>query len=69
MSGIPLVPSPNHGPRAGSSPVDMLVLHYTGMPDGSSALDWLCRQDSQVSAHYLVEEDRSEEHTSELQSH
>jgi len=57
MRDIVLAPSPNHGPRADNLPVDMLVLHYTGMPDGSSALDWLCRRESQVSAHYLVEED------------
>ncbi len=57
MSAVPFVPSPNHGPRPDNVPIDMLVLHYTGMPDNSSALDWLCRPESQVSAHYLVEED------------
>ncbi len=35
----------------------MLVLHYTGMPTGQEALDWLRNPKSQVSAHYLIEED------------
>ena len=49
-------PSPNHGERHGGSP-DMIVLHYTGMPDATVALDRLCDPASQVSAHYLVFED------------
>ncbi|HXP31029.1 MAG TPA: N-acetylmuramoyl-L-alanine amidase [Stellaceae bacterium] len=48
-------PSPNHGPRAGG--VDMLVLHYTGMPSAAEALERLCSAEAQVSAHYLIEED------------
>jgi N-acetylmuramoyl-L-alanine amidase len=47
--------SPNHGARA-TAP-DMLVLHYTGMRDGPSAVDWLCNPVSQVSCHYVVAED------------
>lgn len=35
----------------------MLVLHYTGMQDGQSAIAWLANPESQVSAHYVVEED------------
>lgn len=35
----------------------MIVLHYTGMVDATSALDRLCDADAKVSAHYLVEED------------
>jgi N-acetylmuramoyl-L-alanine amidase len=35
----------------------MLVLHYTGMKDGASAIDWLANPQSGVSAHYVVEED------------
>jgi N-acetylmuramoyl-L-alanine amidase len=34
-----------------------LVLHYTGMPDGRSAIEYLAKPESQVSAHYVVEED------------
>ncbi|OAN54084.1 N-acetylmuramoyl-L-alanine amidase [Paramagnetospirillum marisnigri] len=55
MTPIPH-PSPNFGPRQGST-VDMLVLHYTGMPDGPSALARLCDPKTEVSAHYLIEED------------
>ncbi|MBU6320855.1 MAG: N-acetylmuramoyl-L-alanine amidase [Alphaproteobacteria bacterium] len=49
-------PSPNFNERAHS--IDMLVLHYTGMRDGPTALHRL--QDPsppRVSSHYLVEED------------
>jgi N-acetylmuramoyl-L-alanine amidase len=47
--------SPNHDAR--KVPVDMIVLHYTGMKDGASALDRLCDAASKVSAHYLIDED------------
>ena len=59
-------PSPNHGERkrdAGEGgaampvPCDMLILHYTGMPDSGEALQWLCNPIAQVSAHYFVFED------------
>jgi N-acetylmuramoyl-L-alanine amidase len=49
-------PSPNHGERT-DGPVDILLLHYTGMPDAEQALAWLCNPESQVSAHYFVFED------------
>jgi N-acetylmuramoyl-L-alanine amidase len=38
-------------------PIDMLVLHYTGMQSAAAALDRLCDAAAQVSAHYVVEED------------
>ena len=54
-------PSPNHGERKGEgsdSPrfpaPDMLILHYTGMPDAGEALQWLCNPVAQVSCHYFV---------------
>ncbi|MBB6249850.1 N-acetylmuramoyl-L-alanine amidase [Nitrospirillum iridis] len=50
-------PSPNHGPRPAGATVDILVLHYTGMATAQAALDRLCDEAAQVSAHYLVEED------------
>lgn len=50
-------PSPNHDTR--SAPVTLLVLHYTGMADGPSALARLTDPEAKVSAHYLVMEDGS----------
>jgi N-acetylmuramoyl-L-alanine amidase len=47
----------NHGPRPAGTPIDMLVLHYTGMKSAQEALDRLCDKAAQVSAHYVVEED------------
>jgi N-acetylmuramoyl-L-alanine amidase len=49
--------SPNHGPRPDGIPVDILLVHYTGMPGGAAALERLCDPAVQVSAHYLVDED------------
>lgn len=54
-----VVPSPNHGERAGVAAPDMIILHYTGMPDDMGALRWLCSEESQVSSHYLVHRDGS----------
>lgn len=48
--------SPNFNAR-GSVSIDMLVLHYTGMPDCAGALGWLCDPASKVSAHYLIDQD------------
>jgi N-acetylmuramoyl-L-alanine amidase len=50
-------PSPNHGERTAGRRPDMIVLHYTGMPSATAALERLCAPASQVSAHYLVYED------------
>lgn len=50
-------PSPNHGPRPPDTPVDMLVLHYTGMRDAEAALARLTDPAAAVSAHYLIAED------------
>lgn len=50
-------PSPNHGPRPAGVAIDMLILHYTGMPSAAAALERLCSPQAQVSAHYVVEED------------
>jgi N-acetylmuramoyl-L-alanine amidase len=49
-------PSPNHDERDGA-PVDILLLHYTDMPDDAAALAWLCNSESQVSSHYFVHRD------------
>lgn len=45
-------PSPNHDERR--APVDILLLHYTGMPSEAGALDWLASEESRVSSHYFV---------------
>ena len=53
-------PSPNHGDRGAPPnirPINMLVLHYTGMQSAAAALDRLCDPAARVSAHYVVEED------------
>ena len=50
-------PSPNFEPRRVGLTVDMLVLHYTGMPSAEPALDRLCDPVAKVSAHYLIDED------------
>ena len=50
-------PSPNHGPRPDGSPIDMLILHYTGMLTTEQALQRLCEPQAKVSAHYLIDED------------
>jgi N-acetylmuramoyl-L-alanine amidase len=50
-------PSPNHSERRGGMKPNMLVLHYTGMPDAESAIRHLCFPASEVSAHYVVRED------------
>lgn len=49
-----IIPSPNHGERRNGRRPDMLILHYTGMPDAGQALEWLCNPASEVSAHYVV---------------
>ena len=55
--GATVIPSPNFGPRAAGRAPDMIVLHYTGMPDHDQALSWLCNSDSHVSSHYFIHED------------
>ena len=50
-------PSPNFGGRKDGKTVNALILHYTGMKTAKGAEDWLCADESQVSAHYLVYED------------
>jgi len=49
-------PSPNQDPRPDGIPIDMLVLHYTGMQSAKDALERLCDGQAQVSAHYLIDE-------------
>jgi N-acetylmuramoyl-L-alanine amidase len=50
-------PSPNHDARPHDGPIDMLVLHYTGMLSAEAALARLCDPEAKVSAHYAIDED------------
>jgi len=49
--------SPNHGERAAPGRIDMLILHYTGMPSAEAALKRMCDAAAEVSAHYCIDED------------
>lgn len=50
-----VVRSPNYGERHG--PLDMILLHYTGMETADAALARLADPAAEVSCHYLVHED------------
>jgi N-acetylmuramoyl-L-alanine amidase len=50
-------PSPNHDPRRAGAPIDILLLHYTGMETAEAALARLCDPAAKVSAHYTIDED------------
>jgi len=50
-------PSPNHDARTPGVPVDILVLHYTGMTSAQAAIDRLTDPAAKVSAHYTVDDD------------
>jgi N-acetylmuramoyl-L-alanine amidase len=50
-------PSPNHDARPVATPIDILVMHYTGMKTAEAALARLSDPASKVSAHYTVDED------------
>ena len=51
------LPSPNQDDRSPGTPIDMIVLHYTGMRSAAEAIDRLRDPDARVSSHYVVEED------------
>lgn len=55
MTNIVDCPSPNFDER--DQPISMIVLHYTGMEDGPSAIARLCDPEAKVSCHYLVTEE------------
>jgi N-acetylmuramoyl-L-alanine amidase len=50
-------PSPNHDARPQGTPVDILLLHYTGMRTAEDALRRLTDPEAKVSAHYTIDED------------
>ena len=49
------LPSPNHDGRGGAA-IDMVVVHYTGMPTAEAALARLTDAAAKVSAHYVITE-------------
>jgi N-acetylmuramoyl-L-alanine amidase len=52
-----VIPSANFGERNKGRLPDMILLHYTGMPDAQGAIAQLCTAGTDVSAHYIVLED------------
>ncbi len=52
-----VVPSANFGERRNGLVPNMILLHYTGMPDAEGAIKRLCKPGADVSAHYIVMED------------
>jgi len=52
-----VIPSANYGERNKGRQPDMILLHYTGMPDVEGAIAQLCTAGTDVSAHYVVLED------------
>jgi N-acetylmuramoyl-L-alanine amidase len=57
MTGWIERPSPNHGMRAAGEPIDILLLHYTGMADAEGALARLTDPAAEVSCHWLIDTD------------
>jgi len=51
------LPSPNQDERPAGTPIDMLILHYTGMRTAQEAIDRLRDPTARVSSHYVVDED------------
>lgn len=50
-------PSPNHDDRAPGTQIDLLIVHYTGMPTADEARLRLCDPAAKVSSHYMIDED------------
>ncbi len=50
-------PSPNYDQRRAHAPIDILLLHYTGMESAGAALERLIDRQAKVSCHYLIDED------------
>lgn len=51
------LPSPNFDDRPTSGPIDILLLHYTGMQTADEAINRLRDPAARVSSHYVVDED------------
>ena len=52
-----LHPSANFGPRRDGARPSILLLHYTGVATAAKAISWLANPASEVSCHYVVDED------------
>ncbi len=57
-AGVPIrdLPSPNQEDRPPGVPIDVLILHYTGMQTAQAAIDRLRDPAARVSSHYVVDE-------------
>ena len=55
---LPIIdcPSPNYSDRKGRE-ISLVIIHYTGMLTCEASLERLCDETSEVSAHYLIDED------------
>ena len=51
------LPSPNQDERPPGTPIDTIVLHYTGMKTARAAIERLRDPAAHVSSHYVVDED------------
>jgi N-acetylmuramoyl-L-alanine amidase len=51
------LPSSNQDERPADAPIEMLILHYTGMRNAQEAIDKLRDPVARVSSHYVVDED------------
>lgn len=57
LAAIRDLPSPNQEDRPAGTPIDVLILHYTGMQTAQAAIDRLRDPSARVSSHYVVDED------------
>lgn len=55
---IHFFPSPNYDDRNGVSP-KFIILHYTDLPDITTALNYLAEPNNKVSAHVVIDQDGS----------
>lgn len=49
-------PAHNVEERRGAAAPSLVILHYTGMVSAEKAIDWLAREESRVSCHYVIDE-------------
>lgn len=52
-----VVPAANAEARSGGARPSLLIMHYTGMSSTEKAIDWLAREESRVSCHYVIADD------------